>query len=262
MSLTPSLPSSFQLASNEVHSWCASLDVPPETSARLYATLTPDERTRSARFHFERDQQRFIVARGVLRDLLGRYLQTQPSQIRFVYNAFGKPDLGPEFASRLKFNLSHSAGLALIAIATASNVGVDLEYIRAQSDYADIARRFFSAAEVDYLSALPGHLYAEAFLSCWTKKEAYLKACGEGLAIPLPGFSVPLTTDPAHAPVDLCVGWSFYTLRPAPGYAGALAIEGSGWRLRQWQWKILTVSSEPAHATASASNAWSSDCAA
>src|SRR5713226_8070086 len=138
MSLTPSLPSCFQLASDEVHSWCASLDVPPETSARLYATLTLDERTRSARFRFERDQQRYIVARGVLRDLLGRYLQIQPGEIRFVYNAFGKPDLGPEFANRLKFNLSHSAGLALIAISPASDVGVDLEYIREQSDSADI----------------------------------------------------------------------------------------------------------------------------
>src|SRR3989449_2975405 len=84
MSLTMSLPSSFKLASDEVHSWCASLDVQPETSARLYATLTPDERTRSARFQFDRDQQRFIVARGVLRDLLGRYLQTQPSRMGFV----------------------------------------------------------------------------------------------------------------------------------------------------------------------------------
>ena len=247
MSLTPPLPSSFQLASDEVHSWCASLDVPPEISARLYATLTPDERTRSARFHFKRDQQRFIVARGVLRDLLGRYLQIQPSQIRFVYNAFGKPDLGPEFAGRLKFNLSHSNGLALIAMAMASNIGVDLEYIREQSDYADIARRFFSAAEVDYLNALPIHHYAEAFFSCWTKKEAYLKACGEGLVIPLNSFSVPLTTDPAHTLVDLYVAskgivparrWSLYTLRPAPGYAGALAIEGTGWRLYQWQWKM------------------------
>ena len=196
MSLTPSPPRSFQLASDEVHSWCASLDVPPETSARLYATLTSDERTRSARFRFERDRQRFIVARGVLRDLLGGYLQTPPGQIRFVYNAFGKPDLGPEFTRRLTFNLSHSAGLALIAIAAASNVGVDLEYIRAQSGYADIARRFFSAPEVDHLNALPSHLYAEAFFGCWTKKEAYLKACGEGLAIPLNSFSVPLTTDP------------------------------------------------------------------
>jgi 4'-phosphopantetheinyl transferase len=245
MSLTPSPPNSFQLASGEVHSWCASLDVPPETSARLYATLTPDERNRSARFRFERDRQRFIVARGVLRDLLARYLQTQPGQIGFVYNAFGKPELSREFGSRLTFNLSHSAGLALIAIATASNVGVDLEYVRWQSDYADIARRFFSAAEVDYLIALPSHLQAEAFFSCWTKKEAYLKACGEGLARPLNSFSVPLTTGPAHTPVDFRPGsnapsgpWSLYTLRPTPGYAGALAIEGSGWRLSQWQWKM------------------------
>jgi 4'-phosphopantetheinyl transferase len=202
---------------------------------------------RSARFQFERDQQRFIVARGALRDLLGRYLHTQPSQLRFTCNEFGKPDLSPEFGNRLKFNLSHSAGLALIAIATASNVGVDLEYIRAQSDYADIARRFFSAAEVEYLMALPSHLYTEAFFSCWTKKEAYLKACGEGLATPLNSFSVPPTTDPAHTPVDLHVvsrdivpakRWSLFTLRPAPGYAGALAIEGAGWRLRQWQWKL------------------------
>src|SRR3989475_7026718 len=244
MSLTAPLPSSFQLASDEVHSWCASLDVPPGTSARLYATLTPDERTRSARFRFERDQQRFIVAHGVLRDLLGRYLQTPPGQISFVYNAFGKPDLGPEFANRLKFNPSHSAGLVLIAIATASDVGVDLEYIRAQFDYADITRRFFSAAEVDYLIALPNHLYTEAFFSCWTKKEAYLKACGEGLATPLNSFSVPPTTDPAQTPVDLQVAardsvpskrWSLFTLRPAANYAGALAIEGTGWRLRQWQ---------------------------
>ncbi len=247
MSLTPSLSSSFQLASDELHTWCASLDVPPETSARLYATLTPDERVRSARFRFERDRQRFVVAHGALRDLLGRYLHTEPGRIRFVYNAFGKPDVSPESSNRLTFNLSHSAGLALIAIANASNVGVDLEYIRARSDCADIARHFFSASEVDYLTALPNHLYAEAFFSCWTKKEAYLKACGEGLAIPLNSFSVPLTTDRAHTAVDSCVaskdripgnGWSFYTLRPAPGYAGALAIEGSGWRLSQRQWRM------------------------
>jgi 4'-phosphopantetheinyl transferase len=221
--------------------------VPPETSVRLYATLTPDERIRSARFQFERDRRRFIVARGVLRDLIGRYLQTDASQIRFVYNAFGKPDLSPEFANRLTFNLSHSAGLALIAIATAASVGVDLEYFHVQSDYADIARHFFSAAEVDYLTAVPSHLYAETFSSCWTKKEAYLKACGEGLATPLNSFSVPLTTDPALTPVDLHVAskgigparrWSLYTLRPAPGYAGALAIEGTGWRLCQWQWTM------------------------
>jgi 4'-phosphopantetheinyl transferase len=240
-------PKNFQLASDEVHTWCASLDVPPEASARLYATLTPDERDRSARFHFERDRQRFIVAHGVLRELLARYLHTEPGQIRFVCNAFGKPDLSHACGSRLKFSLSHSAGLALIGVVTGSSVGVDLEYIRAQSDYVDVARCFFSADEVNLLTALPRHLSAEAFFSCWTKKEAYIKACGEGLAISLNSFSVPLTTAPACTPVDLRVDsndvvparrWSLYTLRPAPGYAGALAVEGSGWRLRHGQWKM------------------------
>lgn len=217
------MTSALQLACDEVHSWCASLDVPPEASARLYATLTPDERNRSARFRFERDRQRFIVAHGVLRELLGRYLRAQPGRISYVYNAFGKPALDGEFGGRLKFNLSHSAGLALIAIAAEADVGVDLECIRGQSDYAEIARRFFSAAEVGQLTALPSDRYAEAFIGCWTRKEAYLKARGVGLA----GFSVP--------PPD--ERWSLLTLQPAAGYVGALAIEGSGWRLSQWQWQ-------------------------
>jgi 4'-phosphopantetheinyl transferase family protien len=133
-SFTASLPSSFQLAPDEVHIWCANLDVPPETSACLYATITPDERARSARFRFERDQQRFIVARGVPRSLLGRYHQIEPNQISFVYNEFGKPDLSHEFGDRLNFNFSHSAGLA---------------------------------AERNYLISLPSQLHAEAFFKCW-----------------------------------------------------------------------------------------------
>jgi 4'-phosphopantetheinyl transferase len=206
----------------EVHSWCVGLDASPEAYARLYATLARDERRRSARLRFERDRRRFVVAHGVLRELLGRYLRTPPGRIRFAYNAFGKPALSPEFGSRLKFNLSHSADLALIAIAADADIGVDVEYIRAQPDYAEIARHFFSAAEADRLNRLPSHLHAQAFLRCWTKKEAYVKACGEGLGIP--------QSAPARR-------WSLYTLRPAPGYIGALAVEGNGWRLthRHWQ---------------------------
>ena len=218
-----------QLASGEVHTWCASLDIPSDTSARLYATLTPGERQRSARFQCDHHRQRFIVARGVLRELLGRYLQTDPGDVRFVYNAFGKPDLSPGFGGQLTFNLSHAAGLALIAIASAASVGVDLEYIRMQSEYAEIARRFFSAAEVDALSGLQGHEYAAAFFSCWTKKEAYCKARGEGLS---EGFCIP-----SHDSVST-TRWSLYTLRPAPGYAGALAIEGTGWRVRHRQYRV------------------------
>jgi 4'-phosphopantetheinyl transferase len=193
----------------EVHSWCVNLDVPPETSAGLYATLSADERNRCARLRFARDRRRFIAARGVLRDLLGRYLGARPGQIRFVYNAFGKPELSREFGSRLRFNLSHSADLALIAITTDAAIGVDIEYIQPRPEYAEIARSVFSAAEVDELERLPSHLYAQAFLRCWTKKEAYVKARGEGLALGLDG-----------TPTDAV------TLQPAPGYIGALAVEG------------------------------------
>lgn len=241
----------FQLPFHEVHVWRASLDVSPETSARLQATLSDDECRRSARFRFERDRRRFVAAHGVLRALLGNYLQTPADRVRYVYNAFGKPGLSPEFDGRLAFNLSHSGDLALVAIAADARLGIDLERIRGQADYADIARYFFSAAEADQLSALPEPLCADAFLACWTKKEAYLKACGNGLAGQLDGFSVPLTTDPGEGPANLDGAsgeiaperpWSLYTLQPAPGYIGALAIEGRGWRVSERQWDMAEAS--------------------
>ncbi len=243
----PIARSQFQLACDEVHSWCARLDVPAETAARLYETLGPDERARCARFRFERDRQRFIVARGVLRELLALYFQTDPDRVSFVYSAFGKPDLGPEFGDRLKFNLSHSAELALIAVAVDSDVGVDLEYVRTEVECDEIARSFFSAAEADQITALPSDLRAEAFFGCWTKKEAYLKSRGESLATALNTLAVPLTTGSADHSSDVCVAtnggdaakhWSLFTLRPAPGYIGALAVEGMGWRVSQRQWEM------------------------
>ncbi|HJR71474.1 MAG TPA: 4'-phosphopantetheinyl transferase superfamily protein [Gammaproteobacteria bacterium] len=239
------LPRSFQLAPDEVHVWRVVLDVTSETSALLYATLARDERDRAARFRFEHDRRRFIAAHGALRDLVARYLDARPGRIAYVYNDFGKPALGPEFDGRLKFNLSHSNGFALVAITAGSEVGVDLEHVRAPTDFAAIARGFFSAAEAEHLAALPSHLCAEAFLGCWTKKEAYLKASGEGLATPLNGFSVPMATDYVDTPVDLYAAsnangpakrWSLYTLKPTPGYIGAVAIEGTGWRLQQRPW--------------------------
>ena len=227
---------------DEVQVWRVGLDVPHETSAGLCAWLTDEERKRSAQLRFERDRSRFIVAHGLLHELMARYLETRPDCIRFAYNVFGKPRLHARFGSRLEFNLSHSCGLALIAIATGAAVGVDLEYVRAQPDCSDIAQLVFSAAELGYLMALPSGLRTEAFFSCWTKKEAYLKARGEGLTIPPNSFSVPLTNDAEQMPIDFHLAsndvgaakrWAMYSLNPASGYIGALAIEGTGWRLRQ-----------------------------
>jgi 4'-phosphopantetheinyl transferase len=194
----------------EVHTRCVPLDVSAETIAGLYATLSPDERERSARFRFARDRQRFIAARGALRALLGRYLGTRPGEIRFAYNAFGKPALTPEFGGQLQFNLSHSGDLALIASTTDAEVGVDLECIRPDADYGEIARSVFSAAEVEQLNSVPSHLYSLAFLSCWTRKEASLKARGEGLA----GLDLDGTTTDA------------LTFQPAAGYVASVAVQG------------------------------------
>ena len=144
----------------------------------------------------------------MLRELLGRYLGILPGQVRFAYNAFGKPELSHEFGSSLRFNLSHSADLALIGITTDTRIGVDLEYIRPQPEYFEIARSFFSATEVDELNGLPSPLQTEAFFNCWTRKEACLKAHGMGLAIP-PTDRVDLRGRPATA-----ASWSYRPLHP------------------------------------------------
>ena len=212
------------LASREVHWWCVNLDAGPETAAALAATLTSDERDRSARLRFDRDRQRFIIARGALRDILGRYLGTPAGTVCFAHNAFGKPELGPEFGNDLRFNLSHSGDLAVIAIAPRADVGIDLEHVRPQPAYADIAREFFSSVEADHLNSLPRHLQAEAFFSSWTEKEAYAKAGGLGLTNP------PMEVSDRR--------WSLFRLRPAPGYVGALVVEGSGWRPCERRWQI------------------------
>jgi len=217
----------LNLAADEVHTWSVPLDVPHDGIADLVATLTPEERIRSARFQFDRDRWRYVVAHGVLHDLLGRYLGIHPGLLGFVVNEFGRPELGREFGGRLKFNLSHSADLALIAVAANSDVGVDVERIRADAELGDIAQIFFSPSEVRQLNEAPGHLRSESFFKCWTQKEAYVKARGEGFEIPLTSFSVS----------DLHDEWSLRTLQPAPGYVGAVAIGRKGWRLKQWYWR-------------------------
>jgi 4'-phosphopantetheinyl transferase len=204
----------FDLALDEVHCWSVPLDASPTTLAVLFETLTDDERARAARLRFERDRRRFIVARATLRELLGRYVGTPPDQVHFAYTAFGKPKLTPEFDGPhcVKFNLSHSADLALIAVAWDAEVGVDVEHIR-PSDYGDIARSSFAPSEIAQLRAAPRHLQARAFFNSWTRREAYAKARGESLP---------------DGPVEPRGQWTFFSLEPAAGYIGAVAVERNG----------------------------------
>ena len=236
-------PSDLTLSSDEVHIWQTSLDQPPEYVRDLAQALSYDEMMRAERFHFERDRRRFIVGRGVLRAILGRYLGVEPHRVRLRYGERGKPYLAGRFASStLQFNLAHSRELALYAFTYGREIGIDLECIRPLSDADDIADRFFSARENAVFCTLPKSHKLEAFYNCWTRKEAYLKATGEGLARPLGQFDVSLAPgEPArllHVEGDSreMARWLLRALLPSSDYVAAVAVEGHGWRLACWQW--------------------------
>jgi 4'-phosphopantetheinyl transferase len=229
---------------DEVHVWRAKLDQPSLRIRSLLDTLAPEERKRARQFHFPKDRDNFVVARGLLRTILGRYLHLEPHQLGFRYSFYGKPFLVEEYnRSDLRFNLSHSHGLVLFAITRGRELGIDLEYIRPNLAEEEIAERFFSTYEVAILRALPAHLQAEAFFNCWTRKEAYIKAKGEGLSLPLDKFDVSLAPgEPAallriRGDVEDLSRWTMVELAPGVGYIGALVVERCDWRLRCWEWR-------------------------
>lgn len=166
----------------------------------MLRVLSADERERAARFHFLKDREHFIAARGLLRLLLSRYLDLPPQQLSFSYSPYGKPALaGERDCTSLRFNVSHSHGVALYAFTLEREVGVDVEYIRQDVVGESIAEHFFSAQEVTSLRALPAGVQPQAFFNCWTRKEAFIKARGEGLSFPLDQFDVSLVPGEATA---------------------------------------------------------------
>jgi 4'-phosphopantetheinyl transferase len=187
-------PSQPVLDAGDVHVWRVSLHAPSAQAQKLHWLLTDDEMSRAQRFYFSRDRDNFVVVRGLLRVLLGAYLQIPPQAIRFQYSARGKPALvSNQTDPALNFNLSHSHKLALLAFTYNRAIGIDLEYIRPEIAREQIAERYFSAQETETLRALPDNLQPMAFFNCWTRKEAFIKATGEGLARPLDQFSMSLT---------------------------------------------------------------------
>jgi 4'-phosphopantetheinyl transferase len=227
--LQPDFSAGPETLGNEIHIWTARLDREAQVLHDLEAALSPDERARAERFHFARDRQRFVAARGLLRSLLGKYLCQAPAGLEFSYEPYGKPSLsGANAASGLSFNLAHSAELAVYAISRHRNLGVDVERIKPESAGEDIARRFFSAREVNDLQTLPPESRIQAFFNCWTRKEAYLKATGMGLQTPLDSFSVTLLPgEPAQFLGEAEARWHLAAFRPAEGYAAAVVYDGA-----------------------------------
>jgi 4'-phosphopantetheinyl transferase len=239
-------PECLVLGNNAVHVWRVNLDQSPSQVALFQNNLDDDERSRADRFYFSRDRERFIVARGILRAILGRYSNRAPECLCFSYSAHGKPALVSESdADAICFNLSHSHGNALYAVSRGREIGVDLEFIRCDLEAEQIAERFFSHREIETLRALPLSLRKYAFFLCWTRKEAYIKARGEGLSMPLDQFDVSLIPGEPAALLstkpdsDEARRWSLRNLNPASGYAAALATEGPDWALSCWQWPAI-----------------------
>ena len=240
----------YVLPPDEVHVWRASLDQPQDLFARLTHLLSAEERTRAGRFHFEVDRKRCILARGVLRLLLGDCLGTPAERLQFRYSEFGKPSLaqpsfvqlGHELHPPVEFNVSHSGDLVLIALSRGRTLGVDIERMRMDVATEEIATRFFSVNECRDLATVAPDLRCAAFFACWTRKEAYLKARGDGLSLPLEQFDVsflpghdPRLIETRHDPAE-ARRWTLHALEGGFDYKAALAVEGADWKLKCWEW--------------------------
>jgi len=235
----PSPPQHLVLSDNEVHIWRAFLNRPEADVADLSRLLSPDEIERAGKFRFQKDRDHFITARGTLRKILGIYLKTAPDRILFSYNDYGKPAISGE--AEICFNVSHSRELALFAFTAGAEVGIDIEYIRRDFVFEDIAEKFFSHKETAALRKIPEELKAEGFFACWTCKEAYIKALGHGLSRPLESFSVSFDSDAPDVLLNVendpleSNRWNLNKLTPISGYAAAVAVEGEKRPFSYWQ---------------------------
>jgi 4'-phosphopantetheinyl transferase len=236
MANEPCMP--MALHGNEVHVWRDSLSRPPAEVARLRALLAPDERRHADRYRFERHRSRYIVGRATLRLLLARYLDAAPGELEISYGEFDKPYL----AGGPSFNLSHSGTVVLYAFAAAGELGIDVELDDTNFSHERIPERFFSPSEVSVLRALPAAAQPRAFLTCWTRKEAFIKARGDGLSLALDSFDVTLSPDVPAALVRTAWcnkesgQWSIEDLSNSrAGYIAAVAMRGNGWHVVERQ---------------------------
>lgn len=230
------------LQENEIHLWRIPLDQPAHVSNHLKTTLSLDEMQRANRFYTQQLRDQWTIARGSLRRLLSLYLEVKPEDIRFSTNEYGKPAIErPAHGQRLQFNLSHSADIALYAFMYDRSIGVDVEQMRVDVDYEAVAQYHFSPVENQILCTIPQKKRLQAFYHCWTRKEAYIKARGAGLAISLDQFDVSFQPERPAAllasredPYEVA-RWSFRDIQAGARYAGALVVEGRIEGLKCWQ---------------------------
>jgi 4'-phosphopantetheinyl transferase len=218
----------MKCASGEAHVWRIDLDCAARTVAALRATLSPEEEQRASRFRSIELRERWTVARGALRCILAAYAGCEPGALGFREGPHGKPALSWPVED-IPFNLSHTDGLTLVAVAGSGRVGIDAERIRPEIEAEDLSRRFFAPAEAAEILALSPDAQPAAFFTCWTRKEAFVKALGGGLSVPLSRFQVSIQSDQPTRLLwvagEVSDRWSLLDLSE-PGVAAALAVEG------------------------------------
>jgi len=235
-------PSKMYLPPTDVHIWQASLHIPAHQQERFTQMLSSDEIARAARFHFPLHREHYIAGRGLLREILGRYLNCLPETIRFSYNSFGKPALLASAAQEaLQFNISHSNGVALFAFVRDADIGIDVQHTNAVTDLLQAGAVVFSAGEMEVLSTLPQERRRAVFFQYWTRKEAYIKAVGGGFSLPLNGIDVGRLpagrvwqAEAPGAPFEQ-TDWNVWDFTACPGYAAAVAIQQENWKFSFYQ---------------------------
>lgn len=235
-------PDKLNLNTNQVDVWRVSLNNLPDSVQSAESTLSDDESQGATRFRFDADRHRFTVSHIALRDVLSRYLHIEPGEINFTVGEYGKPVITSNL--KLDFNLSHSGDYALIAVAREHKVGVDVELFRDNMEVEKIAHRFFSEKENAELMSLSSEQQQIGFFNCWTRKEAYIKAHGLGLSLPLDSFDVSLTPNESavlratRPNPDEASRWTLLSLDVEDHYAGAVAVEGRDLDFRFWDWNF------------------------
>jgi len=239
-------PADVAIYSRQVHVWRVWMNIQDDLVGELNLELSADEKEKAAQFRRDGDKVRYVTAHARMREILSKYLDIPPEEIAFAYKRYGKPELEPTInPSGLSFNLSHSEAVALLAVSDGFEVGVDVEQVKRNAATEEIARRFFSPREIEMLISQPENLHAKAFFRCWTLKEAYIKARGEGMSIPLHEFEVDFLSESQPKILDVdgdeegLTHWSLFHLEPMVDYVAALAVGGHPVEMKTyscWGW--------------------------
>lgn len=231
----------LSLQPSQLHVWSVRKSDHENRLQKYWEILEDTEKERALSFRFGKDRDCFIIARGVLRNLLGTYLQMAPDQVTFQLGDHGKPYVN--HPSQIRFNISHSGDTILLGFVQKHRIGIDIEYTKRKVAVKKIAKLFFAEEEVTSLCRLDQAYHTQAFYNCWTRKEAFIKAVGSGLSFPLDQFVVSLDSTKEATLIDTKwdkkekYKWTLHTIEPRKDYIGAVSVKGNVSDIQSWRYQ-------------------------